>query len=365
MRQAGPGSNAIYILCLGLVLAIIVSLPLVHVPVSVTGKGIIKPEEERTEIVPSVSGVVREVLVKEGDNLKANAPLLKISFGEQLVSLEGDQYELGETVRNLKDLECLLDDPIRLPKNDRYIREYEAYTGRLDYLEIISKNAEKECSRHEGLYAQELVSQKEYEDLCFEKEKSLREIEGFRRDARSRWQADLNEFSRQKRVLENSIRQYRERIDLSTVYAPIGGNLVDLKGIYPGTAVSAGEVIGTISPDADLIGEFYLDPRNIALVHEGQPVRLNMHSFPSSQWGMPEGRIYNISDDFLMMDRQATYRVKCNLDRTSLSLKNGYTSHLKKGMTFQAHCIVVNRTLLQLLWDKTDRWLNPFTNATD
>jgi HlyD family secretion protein len=65
------------------------------------------------------------------------------------------------------------------------------------------------------------------------------------------------------------------------------------------------------------------------------------------------------------MDQQAAYRVKCHLDNTSLRLKNGFTGHLKKGMTFQAHCLVVNRTLLQLLWDKTDDWLNPFAHATN
>ena len=80
---------------------------------------------------------------------------------------------------------------------------------------------------------------------------------------------------------------------------------------------------------------------------------------------MPEGRIFDISEDFVLMDDRALYRVKCHLEETSLTLKNGSTGRLKKGMTFQAHCHVVNRTLLQILRDRTDKWINPLAHAAE
>lgn len=53
------------------------------------------------------------------------------------------------------------------------------------------------------------------------------------------------------------------------------------------------------------------------------------------------------------------FRVKCQLDRNYLSLKSGIKGFLKKGMTVRARFIVTNRSLLQLLYQKTDKWLNP------
>jgi hypothetical protein len=51
--------------------------------------------------------------------------------------------------------------------------------------------------------------------------------------------------------------------------------------------------------------------------------------------------------------------VKCRLEQNEVTLKNGYSAMLKKGMTFQARCLLSRRSLLQLLGDKTGKWLNP------
>jgi len=361
----GSRSKAIYIVCMCLVAGMLISLPLVRIPVSVTGQGIIRPEDERAEIIPPVSGVVEEVMVREGLTLTKSSPILKIRSWEPAGNLEGDMEILREVQVFIQDIAGLLSVPVIHPESRRYSREYETYKGRQEYLDMLYKKADRECERHKGLFENKLISEKQYDDLCFERNKALAELAGYRSESLRQWQESYNECLQRKRVLENRIRQSRERIHLTTVYSPVKGNLVEMKGIYPGSSVSAGEVIGIISPDARLIGEFYIKPRDIAFVHEGQFVRLNMHSFPAREWGMPRGSIYEISDDFLILDQQAAYRVKCRLDMTGLHLKNGIAGQLKKGMTFQAHCLVVNRTLLQLLWDKTDKWLNPLAYAPD
>ncbi|MEJ5265646.1 MAG: HlyD family secretion protein, partial [Bacteroidales bacterium] len=40
-------------------------------------------------------------------------------------------------------------------------------------------------------------------------------------------------------------------------------------------------------------------------------------------------------------------------------LKNGIKGYLKKEMTVKARFIVTNRSLFQILYQKTDKWLNP------
>lgn len=365
LRTISSGSKAIYIICICLVLGILISLPLVSLPVYVTGPGVIRPELERAEIVPPVSGVVEAVLATEGMSIQKSAPILRVRSREAAGSIKGDIEELHETMVFLQDLKKLLDRPMQVPDSRRFSQEFEAYTSKLNYLDILFMKADKECLRYQGLFEEKMISEKQYDDLCFEREKILREIDRFKSESLRIWQEAYNDYLNRKRYLENRIMQWQEHIHLTTVYSPVCGNLVDFKGVYPGSPVRAGEVIGIISPDSRLIGEFYLRPKDIAFVYVGQRVQLRMQSFPAREWGMPAGRIYQISDDFLIMDKQAVFRVKCRLDDTRLYLKNGYTAQLKKGMTFHAQCMVVRRSLLQLLGDKTDKWLNPFTHATN
>ena len=90
-----------------------------------------------------------------------------------------------------------------------------------------------------------------------------------------------------------------------------------------------------------------------------------MDAFNAREWGIVPGKIYEISSDFLMLENQPVYRAKCMLEQNSLQLGNGYSAELKKGMTFQARCLVARRTLLQLLSDKTNNWLNPVMNSQE
>jgi hypothetical protein len=53
------------------------------------------------------------------------------------------------------------------------------------------------------------------------------------------------------------------------------------------------------------------------------------------------------------------FKVRSSLDQSFLALKNGYRGELKKGLTVTARFRVTKRTLAQLLFDKTDNWLNP------
>jgi HlyD family secretion protein len=358
-----PTSKAIYLICIFLFLGILGSLPLIHVPVTVTGQGYIRPEMEKAEIVPPTSGVVEEVFVSEGMTLKESAPVLRIRTMEQAGSISAARDELKEVRLYIQDLEKLLDRPMQIPESNRFLQEFEIYTSRLNYLEILFTKADRECFRNQGLHEKKLISDKQYEDLCFEREKTRGDIERFRSESRGAWQAQYTESLRRKRELERRISRWQEEMYLTTVLAPVSGNLVDFQGVYPGSTIRAGEVIGIISPDSRLIGEFYLMPKDIAFVYPGQTVQLRMQSFPASEWGMPAGRIYEISDDFLLMDKQVAYRVKCRLEDTGVYLKNGTSGQLKKGMTFQAHCIVVHRSLLQLIRDKTDDWINPLSHA--
>ncbi len=89
------------------------------------------------------------------------------------------------------------------------------------------------------------------------------------------------------------------------------------------------------------------------------PVNFQVDAFNYNEWGMIQGSVVEISNDFVMIQNQPLFRVRCKLNSTELKLKSGFTGKLKKGMTVRAVFVVARRSLMQLLYDNVDDWLNP------
>jgi HlyD family secretion protein len=86
---------------------------------------------------------------------------------------------------------------------------------------------------------------------------------------------------------------------------------------------------------------------------------MQVDAYNYNEWGLLTGKVSSISSDVFMDNKQPYFKIRCQLDQHSLQLKNGYQGKIKKGMTIQAHFHVAKRSIYQLLYDKTDNWLNP------
>ena len=354
-----PGSRVIYHLCLLLIAGILISLPLIRVQVSVTGKGIIRPRHEKANIIPITSGLVEEVYVSEGEYVKISDPILKVRSFNAAKDLQLLKMELADTEQYIDDLKGLLSDPLIVPSRQKFRTTWKEYYHHLDYLTLMYEKAEREWKRQTGLYRDGLISDKEYDDLTFNRNKAKQERLRFMSESRRAWQEDKTAYLNRKHLLDKQLHQTEEQIRRSVIKAPVSGSLEEFSGIFQGSVLQAGEIIGVISPDSKLIGEMYIQSKDIVYLSTGQEVILQVDAFPSREWGMVKAEIYEISNDYLWLKQQAVYRVKCRFRETRLVLKNGYEGKLIKGMTFQARCLIASRTLLQLLTDKADDWLDP------
>ena len=81
---------------------------------------------------------------------------------------------------------------------------------------------------------------------------------------------------------------------------------------------------------------------------------------------MLQGDITDISDDMIIENGSSAYfRIICNPETTFLSLKNGYKADIKKGMSLNTRIVVIRRSLFHLLFDKADKWFNPYTYSKE
>ena len=176
----------------------------------------------------------------------------------------------------------------------------------------------------------------------------------------STWQADQNTYRNTYNEMNSSLNQEIKDKDMYIVRSPVDGTVDQFSGVYRGSSIQAGQSLAVISPDSTLCLEVYVTPRNIGFMSVGMPVNVQVESFNYNEWGTILGRVKDISSDFLT-DSQGNsfYKVKCEMERDYLQLKNGRVGKLKKGMTVNAHFMVTRRSLFDLLYQKMDGWVNP------
>ena len=145
------------------------------------------------------------------------------------------------------------------------------------------------------------------------------------------------------------------------VKSPVNGTLDQFSGIYKNSSIQAGQSLAVVSPDSTLYFEVYVTPRNIGYLSMGMPVNFQIESFDYNEWGTVEGKITDISSDFLTDSKgeNSYYKVKCSMKKDYLQLKNGRKGKLKKGMNINAHFMITKRSLFNLLYQKIDEWVNP------
>jgi HlyD family secretion protein len=153
-----------------------------------------------------------------------------------------------------------------------------------------------------------------------------------------------------------------ETITNRILVAPASGEVIQTADFQKGSIVGQGQLVAEISPYGELIATCFVKPSDIGLVQENQKVKIQVEAFNYNEWGMLQGEIVDISDDMIVEDGSSVFfRIKCRPDRTYLTLRNGHKAFIKKGMSVNTRIIVTQRSLFNLLFDKADKWFNPYT----
>ncbi len=93
-------------------------------------------------------------------------------------------------------------------------------------------------------------------------------------------------------------------------------------------------------------------------------VRLLIDAYNFHEWGAIEGTVQSVPSEVKVINDVAVFVTPVRLSRKELSLKNGYLGQLKKGMSLSARFFLQRRSLLALLYDKAEDWLDPRKTST-
>lgn len=369
--EQGPDQPWIYrLLLLGAALAL-ASLPFVQVDVAVRSPGIIRAATERIELRSAASGRLEQVLVRDNETVQAGQPLLVLSaadVGERLARNRLLQQEYRARLSDLRQVTVLA--PAFEPgapagsavwQTATCAEEWNGYRAQLAAYRLAEAKAGNEQARYATLAGKGIATQQELENARYEADRLRAETRLLQAQAQTRWQTRLEETSTALAGLVSEGQRLEEERRQGVVRAPVDGVLVGFIGWSAGGFVSAGQVLGSVSPDDALVVETQVSSRDAGLVRVGQPVRLQVDAYAYTWWGAVDGVVTAIGGDSFASDRAAPpgFKVLVRPAVTTLALPNGRRAELRKGLTVSARFLVARRSVLQLLYDEAGTWFNP------
>jgi len=211
------------------------------------------------------------------------------------------------------------------------------------------------------LHNQEIIPEAEFEKSLYtfkSDEEDLQQILTYRK---SLWQADMMQRKDQEIIMEAELRECLEALNNRIICAPVSGTIIKSADIQSGMLVVANQMIAEISPSGDLVAMCYVNPKDVGLININQKVKIQVDALNYNEWGLLDASISYISDDLIIENESSAYfSVKCKPASSFMHLKNGVKAELKKGMSFSARIVIARRSLFNLLFDKTDKWFNPY-----
>jgi HlyD family secretion protein len=360
-RQASVGT-IIYSLLWAAIALMLTVMPFLKVDIYSSSTGIIKPDKERISLTIIHSGLVVYTNMAENQYVNQGDTILVVDNNGIDEQEELCRKQLVETESFMEDLTRLLaytpNKTMSLLTN-KYRRSYNLFKQELFEYEVRRDQMQQDFKRKSTLYARKVISRSEYEQASLELNILETQIQKIKKFQLNTWQSELAQLQDHYLELSQKERQLRKTKNQYVITAPVHGSLRNVQPLNKGVLVSSGAIAAEISPNAKLLAECYITPRDIGLISKELPIKFQVDAYNHHQWGLLNGSIKEIAKDVELINDQPLFKVRCRIDHNELTLKNGTIGHLKKGMTVIAHFRIAQRTLWELLYDKTEDWLDP------
>lgn len=375
-------------------------------------EGKLIPQSYLKIVQPSEQGIVEEILVKDGDAVRAGQVLMRMDAaissadgktlvadlrlrslqlrridaelsGSPLVRVRDDPAGIfGDVERQFQSNKRAYEDalsqermvlekarqdlasaqeieaklkqvlPVYQQQEEAYVKlGKDGFAGKLMVLERSRDRIEKEQDlRAQGFAIESLKA------TISQSERKLAQITS---EYRKQLQKERVDTLGEQQKLQQDWAKQQHRHRLLELKAPQDGIVKDLATHTPGTVVSPGTVLMTLVPrDEFLQAEVWVSNEDIGFVREKQPVKVKLAAFPFQKYGMVDGTVTHVGADAsdkqdlagqeANQARPLRYRAIVTLAQQILQTE-GEMLRLSAGMAANAEIRLADRTVLEYL----------------
>jgi membrane fusion protein, hemolysin D len=397
-------------LVLGLVSALAAWACIGKLDVVAVAEGRLVPRSQLRIVQPAEGGVMRELLVNEGERVRAGQVLARMDMRSTEADAATTANEIALRQLQLRRIDAELGTARFAPQEGEAMRLYaqvdaqrearvQAHEAALAEQRTVIARARREMQAametqaklagalpvlveqerafeklaREGYAGRLMLAQRSRERL--EAEQDLRAQEhrvegaratieqGERRTAqitaayRAQLQGERVEAEAQLARLQQEQEKLSHRQRLAELRAPADGVVKDLATQTPGAVLAPGTVLMTLVPDGEaLVAEVWLANQDAGFVAGGQSAKLKLASFPFQRYGMLDARVARVSADSTERPAEGTkdrpaggaYAYRAQLEPLTQELRLGEARHaLLPGMQLTAEIKLAERTVLE------------------
>ena len=310
----------------------------------VVATGKLEPLGSVKDIQMPIGGVVKDILVSEGERVKADQILLRLDT-------EADE-----------DLRRSLTESIQLKKDQLALKERELNR----YLELNS--TEQRVLRENLQLQRELLSR--YQALAeqgaspeiqlLQQQDRVQQVKGQLEQTqveRGRQEAQLNQQIQSLKSELSSLGSQQTgqvvKLRYQEIRSPVDGVVFDLKPTASGFVGQGSQPVMTIVPIDKIEARVEVPSNKIGFIYNGQDTDLSIDSYSANDFGILEGVVRKIGSDALPPDPstgQADYRFPVDIALKTQSLVlNEARLPLQVGMTLTANIKLRKVSYLQLI----------------
>lgn len=285
----------------------------------VSAQGIVITDGQRKVVQPAVSGVIEEILVRDGDQVKEGQLLVRMndlqaaaqanSTRESMAGLEGQINGLEISIANQKaQLKFIQEQLVGMRQLAK-----EGYVARNRLLDLERTNAQIAGSLAEN-------------------------------------QGNLERYKRQYAELEKKLPAYDFDLENTTIESPVDGSIINLAVFTKGQVVQAGTKLMEISPESkELVVEARVPVILIDKVHLGLPVEMIFSAFNQRTTPRIPGSVTVVSADRTTDERtgEVFYKIQARVNEKGLRLLQDH--QIRPGMPVEVFVITGERTMMNYL----------------
>jgi hemolysin D len=380
-----------------------------------TSEGKLVPQTLLKVVQPAEAGVIREIAVKEGDNVRQGQLLARLDSTVSNADHASAASELAQHVLQERRLRAELsgqaflkqegDDPRTWARvasqyqSNRlaYINSLEQEQAQLRRVQSERASAAATLAKLQATLPAMRKTEEAYAELAKtgfispvaarDKQREFIERSGEQdaqalavaaldqgisaqekrvRQIQTSWQAnlhkELSDLHLRMTQLQAAVARHRYRDGLMELRAPNDGVVKELNVTGVGTVVQPGALVASLVPRGEaLFAEVGIDNADVGFVHPGQDVRLKLATFPFQKYGLLAGKVVLIAAD-ATQERPGEpaagpprYRARIALEAQQLLDAAGERHLLVPGMALTSEIVLGKRTVLEYLLSPLQR----------